>query len=79
MRTKLKQLLQQRGLSLTQFSRDLDMDYSSLHNLYAGKSSRIDFRTLRLITQHLGLTRFDELFEGGPPASGASERRSRFI
>ena len=66
MRIKLKKLLRDKGLTLTQFSREIGMDYSSLHNLYAGKSKRIDFRTLRLIMRRLELTRFDELFEVGP-------------
>ena len=65
MRIKLKKLLRDKGLTLTQFSREIDMDYSSLHNLYAGKSKSIGFRTLRLITKRLGVTRFDELFETG--------------
>ena len=63
MKIKLKELLFREGLSLNEFARQEEKNYSVLWQHYAGKATRIDLSLLQFLMKRFKISRINDIFD----------------
>lgn len=69
LRVRLRELLEERGLSIQAFSRESGVCYPSAHDLVRDRARRVDFGTIETICSYFGKS-IDEVLvleESEPP------------
>lgn len=61
MKNKLKQLIDDKGVSQIEVSRATGLNKTTINRFYRGYTDRLDLNTIKVLCKYFGLSRIDDL------------------